>query len=229
MGAPGPPGSIASVTRRAGSAAFATLLVVVAGAAAGSPGKQKVELNAADQAAARAVVLRRSDLRSGWTGGRIKPDLSGGVSCPSYHPKVSDLVVTGAAASEFRATGIAFVNEVEVFRTAAMVSRDWRRSIVPAAVPCLRAKLTKGLGGRAKVVSFRRIPFPRVATHTAAFRGIIAVSALGQTVRVLLDVVLVGRGRTEISLDATAPAAAARVVSAAERRLARALAARARA
>jgi hypothetical protein len=46
---------------------------------------------------------------------------------------------------------------------------------------------------------------------------------------VLLDVVLEGRGRTEISLDATAPAAAARVVSAAERRLARALAARVRA
>ena len=41
-------------------------------------------------------------------------------------------------------------------------------------------------------------------------------------------IVLVGKGRTEISLDATAPAATARIVSAAERRLARTLAARAR-
>jgi hypothetical protein len=205
------------------------LLVVVAGAAAGDPGKQKIELNAADQAAARAVVLRRSDLGEGWTGGRIKPDLSSQVTCPSYHPKVSDLVVTGAASSEFHRTGLALANEVEVFRTAAMVDRDWRRSIVPAAVPCLRQTLTKGLGGRAKVLSFGRIPFPRVTAHTAAFRGIVEVSALGQKVRVLLDIVLVGRGRTEISLDATAPAAAARAVSAAERRLARTLAARARA
>jgi hypothetical protein len=215
--------------RWAGTVAVATLLVLAAGAAAADPGKQKVELNAADQAAARRVVLRGSDLGSGWTGGRIKPDLSSGVSCPSYHPKVSDLVVTGAAASQFRGTGIALVNEVEVFRTRAMVDKDWRRSIVPAAVPCLRAKLTEGLGGRAKVLSFRRIPFPRVTAHTAAFRGIVSVSALGQTVRVLLDIVLIGKGRTEISLDATAPAATARAVAAAERRLARKLAARARA
>jgi hypothetical protein len=46
---------------------------------------------------------------------------------------------------------------------------------------------------------------------------------------VLLDIVLMGKGRTEISLDATAPAATAGVVSAAERRLARKLAARVRA
>ena len=209
--------------------AGATVLVVVAGATAADPGKQKIELNAADQAAARAVVLRRSDLGAGWTGGRIKPDLTSQVSCASYHPKVSDLVVTGAAESQFRGTGIVLANEVEIFRTSAMVDRDWRRSIVPAAVPCLRRTLTKGLGTQAKVLSFGRIPFPKVGTHSAAFRGIVAVSALGQTVRVLLDIVLVGRGRTEISLDATAPASGARVVSAAERRLARTLAARARA
>jgi hypothetical protein len=205
------------------------MLVVTTGAAAEGPGRQKVELNAADQAAARAVVLRRSDLGPGWTGGRVKPDLTSQVSCASYHPKVSDLVVTGASESQFRGTGIVLANEVEVFRTAAMVERDWRRSIVPAAVPCLRRTLTKGLGTQAKVLSFGRIPFPKVGTHSAAFRGIVAVSALGQTVRVLLDIVLVGKGRTEISLDATAPAAAARAVSSAERRLARTLAARARA
>jgi hypothetical protein len=217
------------VARRAGIAALASVLVLAASAGASGPGKQKIELNAADQAAARAVVLRRSDLGAGWTGGRVKPDLTSQVSCASYHPKVSDLVVTGAAQSQFRATGIVLANEVEVFRTAAMVDRDWRRSIVPAAVPCLRHTLTKGLGTQAKVLSFGRISFPKVGTHSAAFRGIVVVSALGQTVRVLLDIVLVGRGRTEISLDATAPAASARVVSAAERRLARRLAARAHA
>lgn len=220
------PASIGPMRGRAGRVAAAAALVVVASAAAANPGKQKIELNAADQAAARSVVLRRSDLGSGWTGGRIKPDLTSQVSCPSYHPKVSDLVVTGAAESQFRRTGLVLANEVEVFRTAAMVSRDWRRSIVPAAVPCLRRTLTKGLGAQATVISFRRIPFPPVTTHTAAFRGIVAVSALGQTVRVLLDIVLLSKGRTEISLDATAPAATARAVSAAERRFARTLAAR---
>jgi len=210
-------------------AALSSFLIFTATAAASGPGKQKIELNAADQAAARAVVLRRSDLGAGWTGGRVKPDLTSQVSCASYHPKVSDLVVTGAAESRFQSTGLALASEVEIFRTAAMVDRDWRRSIVPAAVPCLRRTLTKGLGAQAKVLSFGRIPFPKVGTHSAAFRGVVAVSALGQTVRVLLDIVLVGKGRTEISLDATAPAAAARAVAASERRLARKLAARAHA
>jgi hypothetical protein len=218
------------VTRRcAGTAAVVTVLVVAASAAAGGPGKQKIELNAADQAAARAVVLRRSDLGEGWTGGRTKPDLTSTLSCPSYHPKVSDLVVTGAASSEFQRTGLAFASEVELFRTATMVDRDWRRSIVPAAAPCLRQTLTKGLGGRATVVSFRRIAFPKVTAHTAAFRGIVEVSALGQTVRVVLDVVFMGKGRTEMTLEATAPAAVAHAVSATERHLARKLASRARA
>ena len=212
-----------------GTAAAAALLALVASASAAGPEKPKVALNAADQAAARAVVLRRGDLGAGWSGGRTKPDLSGAPACANYHPKASDLVITGAASSEFRQTGIAFGNEVEVLRTARMVSLDWHRSIVPAAVPCLRQTLTKGLGGRAKVISFGRTPFPQVATYTAAFRGVVAVSALGRTVRVLLDIVLVGRGRTEISLNVAAPAQAAGVVSAAERRLARKLVARTRA
>jgi len=213
----------------AATAAAATLLAVVAGAVAAGPGKEKVELDAADQAAARAVVLRRSDLGAGWNGGRIEPDLSGGPTCPNYHPKVSDLVITGAAASDFRRTGVDFANEVEVLRTAGMVSRDWRRSIVPEAVPCLRRSLAKGLGAGAKVLSFGRIPFPRVARYTAAFRGVVTVPVQRKTVRVLLDIVLVGRSRTEISLNVAAPAQIGRVISATERRLARTLVARIRA
>ena len=175
------------------------------------------------------VVLRRSDLGAGWNGGRIEPDLSGGPTCPNYHPKVSDLVITGAAASDFRRTGVDFANEVEVLRTAGMVSRDWRRSIVPEAVPCLRRSLAKGLGAGAKVLSFGRIPFPRVARYTAAFRGVVTVPVQRKTVRVLLDIVLVGRSRTEISLNVAAPAQIGRVISATERRLARTLVARIRA
>jgi len=57
---------------------------------------------------------------------------------------------------------------------------------------------------------------------------VIAVQAPGRTVRVLADIVLAGRGRTELSLSVAGPAAAKTAISAAERRLARLLISRAR-
>ena len=77
----------------------ATAVVLAAATAVfAGDGKEQIKFNPADQAAARAVVIRRADLgSSGWVGGPTKPDLSSGPTCANYHPKVSDLVLTGAA------------------------------------------------------------------------------------------------------------------------------------
>src|SRR5438093_6091503 len=207
-------------------AGLATAAAVLAG-----DGKEQIKFNAADQAAARAVVIRRADLgSSGWQGGRVKPDLSGGPTCPNYHPKVSDLVITGAAKADFRRSGFEFASQVQVLKTRRMVALDWRRSVLaPGVVSCLRRTLADGLGSTAKVISFAKLPFPHLSTYSALFRGVISVQAQGQTVRVLTDIVLVGRSRTEINLTIAGPAAAKSGISAAERRLARALLARLRA
>ena len=210
------------------AACMAVVLSSAAGAA--NPGKEKIRFNAADQAAARAAILRRSDLGPGWSGGRKKPDLSPGPTCPNYHPKQSDLVLTGAAESDFRRAGMEVDSEVQVLRTARMVSLDWQRSVVaPGALPCLRSLLAKGLGTTATVVSFRRLPFPKLTRYTAAFRAVVAVKIGQTTVRVVVDAVLVGRRRSEITLNVAAPSAVAAALPAAERRLARKILARARA
>ena len=56
------------------------VLVLAAGAAAstGNNGRQQIRLNAADNAAARAIVLRKSDFGNvpGWSGGVKEPDLA---------------------------------------------------------------------------------------------------------------------------------------------------------
>ncbi|TMM07947.1 MAG: hypothetical protein E6G02_00265 [Actinobacteria bacterium] len=207
-------------------AALATAAAVLAG-----DGKEQIKFNAADQAAARAVVLRRADLgSSGWEGGRAKPDLSTGPTCPNYHPKVSDLVLTGAARTDFRRTGFDFDSQVGVLKTRRMVALDWRRSVVaPGVVPCLRRTFANELGSNARVVSLAKLPFPHLSTYTALFRAVISVRAQGKTARVLTDLVLVGRSRTELTLTIAGPATAKRAISAAERRLARALITRARA
>jgi hypothetical protein len=78
-------------------------------------------------------------------------------------------------------------------------------------------------------VSFRRLPFPRLATFATAYRAIVEVSAGGASARVLVDLVLVGRSRTELTLLLAAPAAAGASIAAADVRLARALLVRVRA
>ena len=193
-------------------------------ALAGSGG-ERIAFERRDQAAARAAVLRRSDVRpAGWTGGPIKPDLSPPETCRNYRPKQSDLVLTGAAESSFlRSDGRAMDSEVKVLRTARMVSLDWRREVLaPGVMSCQRRLFGKSLGSNAKVVSFTRIPFPRIARYVAAFRAVAAVPAgNGKTNRVIVDLVLVSRRRSELSLVTLAPFKARAQVAADERRLIR--------
>ena len=206
--------------------ALATAPLVAAG-----DGKEQIRLNPADQAAARAVVMRRADLgSSGWQGGRVKPDLSSDVTCPNFHPKVSDLVVTGAAESLFHRSVFQFGNIVEILQTRRMVRLDWQRSVLaPAAIRCLRQTIAKGLGSNAKLISFGKVPFPHLSAYSARFRAVVSVQAFGREARLVTDIVFVLHGRTEITLNVAGPASAKRALSAAETRLARVLVSRARA
>jgi hypothetical protein len=213
------------------------VLVLFTGALATAPlvtagdGKQQIRLNPVDQAAARAVVMRRADLgSSGWQGGRVKPDLSSGPTCTNFHPKVSDLVVTGAAESIFHRSVFQLGNIVEILQTRRMVRLDWQRTVLaPGAIGCLRQTIAKGLGSNAKLISFAKAPFPRLSAYSARFRAVVSVQALGREARLVTDIVFVLRGRTEITLNVAGPASAKRALSAAETRLARVLVARARA
>ncbi len=199
-------------------------------AGAASADKEKIQFTAAGQSAARGAVLRRADLgtASGWTGGSIKPDISGTMPCSTFHPKQSDLTLIGAAETRWKNTGLQFDSEAQVLETPAMVKLDWQRTVLdPRVIPCLRTGLSGALGPSTKLVSFKQIAFPKIATYTHAYRALVDVTSGATTVRVLLDVVLVGRGRTEITLTTTAPAAAAASIRTAELRLARLFVARA--
>src|SRR5436190_19056622 len=212
------------------SALAVSALALAPGVFAGD-GKQQIKLTKRDQAAARAVVLRRTDLGStAWQGGAVKPDLSSTPNCPNFHPKVSDLVVTGAAQTTFHRSSLEFSSVAEVLKTRRMVRLDWRRSVVPrAAVPCLRRTLANGLPRGARIVSFARVPFPHVGTRSSRFQGVIRIDLFGRTTRLVTDIVITFRSRTEITLNAAGPASAARSIAAAEARLARVLVSRVRA
>jgi hypothetical protein len=214
--------------------AVATTLLACYGASvalAGSGG-ETIQLDRADQAAARAAIVRRAELRSkAWTGGPIKPDLTPAPTCRNYHPKQSDLILTGAAESNFRRGLLWSIDsEVKVLRTARMVSVDWRRELLaPGVLACQRRLLGQSFGPGASVVSFARVPFPHVARYATAFRGLVELSVgNGKKARFVVDIVLVSRRRSELSLVTLAPLARLAEVVANERRLVRAMLSRAK-
>ncbi len=192
----------------------------------------KIQLTPAGQAAARATVLKKADFAPapGWKGGLKKADLSDqGPLCPNFKPKESDLVINGVAESDWlHPSGFAIVSLSAVLRTAGMVELDWQRSVdAPTMLPCMSKVLVEQVGANARLVSARRVAFPRLATLTDAFR--INVGFSNSKARMVIDLVFLGSGRTEMNLVFIAPLGAAADLHAAEIRLARILVSRIRA
>jgi hypothetical protein len=200
----------------------------VAAVSAGNPGKETIARTAAGNARARAEVLRRSDFGKGWSGGFTKPDLSAKLPC-SYQPKQSDLVLIGAAETSWdKKTAFEIDSEAQVLQTAAMVRRDWRRSVLaPQVLPCLREAFRKALTSKLPV-TVRRIAFPRLTTYTRAYRFLAKLTAGGQTMTIESDFVALGAGRDEVSLTLTAVGRTSASLRAEALRLARVLAHRMR-
>jgi hypothetical protein len=207
----------------------AVALVVAGGVLAGNPSKEKIALTSAGNAQAKAEVVRRADMGAGWKGGFQKPDLSSSMPCTTYHPKQSDLVVIGAAQTRFSRPALEVDSEAQVLRTAAMVRRDWQRTILdPRVIPCLRQGFTKALGSHAKLVSFRRVAFPHVAPLTRAFRMVATVATQFGPVPLEIDFVAMGSGSNELTLTLSGPTVARSTLHATEVRLGRVLAGRVR-
>jgi hypothetical protein len=203
----------------------------VAAALAGSGG-EAIELKPADQAAARAAIVRRRDLGSKrWTGGSIEPDLTPPKTCRNYRPKQSDLILTGATESNFHQGLLRWIDsEVKILRTARMVSIDWRREqLAPGALSCQRRLLGASFGPGARVTSFVRVPFPHVAPCVVEYRAVVGLAvSQGEKARFVVDLVLVSRRRSELSLVTLAPFAQRSEVAADQRRLIRIMLSRAK-
>ena len=207
--------------RRLAPLALLTLLALALSAAALAD-QEQIHLTSAGQAAARAALPTQADFGVGWVGKSYKPSLTNDMKCGSFDPKQSDLVLNGAAAVRFTHPGIQVETVAQVLETSKMVALDWQRTVKqPRVLPCMRTMIAKTLPSGTKVVSLKRLAFPSVSTYTDAFRMLIDVSSNGSTVRMFVDIVLVGRSRTEITMTTVAPLAAGPAVQAAELRLAR--------
>jgi hypothetical protein len=133
-------------------------------------------------------------------------------------------VLTGAARTQWSAGTRQVSSQTEVLQTARMVAAEWRLQIVkPGAIACLRSVLAKSFttaGG--SLISFTKVALPKLGQYTAAFRLVGVV----QNIRAVVQVVLVGKGRTEVELTVSDLAPAQSAVGADALHYARILAAR---
>jgi hypothetical protein len=204
--------------RRGVIGALAVLVALAAAAVAFAGGHEQINYNAADQAAARAATIKRADLTgaTGWTGGAVKADISVPPSCPNHPVDLSKYVLTGAAASQFRAGTRAVESQIELLETVQMANAEWKLQVTsPGALACLRSSLAKTVAaGGARLVSFAKVSFPRLTAQTVALRIVLEAQVQGVTVRQVIEEVLVGKGRTEIELTVSDLASAQSAVAA---------------
>jgi hypothetical protein len=204
--------------RRGAIGALVVPVALAAVAVALAGGHEQIKYNAADQAAARAVTIKRADLTgaTGWTGGLVKPDISAPPSCPGHPVDLSKYVLTGVATSQFRGGTRTVESQIELLKTATMVNAEWKLQVTsPGAIACLRSSLAQMVAaGGARLVSFAKLSFPHLTPQTLALRIVLEAQAQGVTLREAVEEVLIAKGRTEIELTVSDLAAAQSAVAA---------------
>jgi hypothetical protein len=185
-------------------------LAFTATASAGSD-RYTLRQTAEGKAAARAVMLQKADLGSpaDWKGGPVKVDISTGSTCANYHPKASDLVLSGASAASYVNSGITMRSDSEVFATERMMKLDWQRTAGnPHFFSCLRASAKKGWTGDNRFVSLQPLVAPGGPPGSIGIRLVISVTRNGgPRMLMAVDTLGFGRGKTEIALTTILPLA----------------------
>jgi hypothetical protein len=206
--------------------AAAVLLALVSSgsalAALSDHGDPQKKITRADQARAKAMLLRRVDLPPVFKATRGLPD-STHSTCKASDE--SDLTMTGNAESkEFNAQIVFAQSSSRVYETLADARESWRRNSSPAGERCARTLTTREYKKQGLTMrSLKRTPFPNVAPapgRTLAYR----LTMRGQGLDVYLDFVVLEHGRAQSFLavgGVTAPWPRAETV-----RLARLLAGR---
>jgi hypothetical protein len=178
----------------------AAALAAGASAALASRGDPQKQLVAADQARAKAMLVRKTDLGPGFASSRSGPD-------DDFYCKAldeSDLTLTGDARSPDFTRGVAFVaSAAQVYETRSDANTSWRQGTSAAGERCARNQFSRSFAKQnGRLVSFARLAFPHLAERSIAYR-LVEVS---RGIRVYFDIVVLQRSRAQVALALAAAA-----------------------
>ncbi len=178
-----------------------------------------------DVAVAKRMTVRASDLASGWLRRPAAESPDAKLDCPGVDVDFSRFTITGTARSRFEQSGAAIESFVEVYKSRADATGDFRKGSRPAVLACVARLLDKeARRNGSRVVSARSLADPRVADQSMAYRVTLSVATTRGAVPVYVDFLGFRRGRTVVLLAFTAGGAPITH----QRQVARAVAARAR-
>ena len=156
-------------------------------------------IRSADSARASAMLLRKADLGAGFEIERTS-GLEPHLTCGALDE--SDLVLTGRAQSPYWSRDYQIVGSTSaVYRTAADATASWKRGTSTRGSNCLRDAFRREFErqGESVRVAVRRLPFPRIAAASAAYRLTVSgTAASGPAVH--LDFVVLRLGRAQAGL-----------------------------
>lgn len=176
------------------------LLAPGAAPAGTAPGQPRESLTAADNAKARSVVIRRTDLNP-----LFRPAPNGSATdiiphCAGYPGDRSSVTITGEAVSGFAYGADKVGSSVSFFKSQFDAERYWKLTVRKAFAPCkaywLRRLLKRGVTGR--TLRAGELALDRTgADADAAYRVVTRLYEGGKAAYDLYDVtafVRVGRG-----------------------------------
>jgi hypothetical protein len=187
-------------------ALVAVLALAISGVAAAADGEPRKALTEKGQAQARSIVLKRSDLSRGFSA-RAPADekLPAGVRCDALDE--SDLTVTGDAHSaDFSLVQpgvyVTVGSTAQVYRTPREAISSWTRGTTSQTTTCFAdiVRLSAPRAQKVRIVSSKRLSFPKVAPRTAAYRVVAVMTLQGRQVRAYVDAVVLQHGRVQSGL-----------------------------
>ena len=186
--------------------AIAVAVVLAGTAVAANPHDPQKRFTSADQAYARTLLLKRSDLPgAGWQGTKSGGDSS---TCNSFDPDESKLIETGEQESlEFTRKGAFVASMAAIFRTKKDAETSWNFEAKPQVLNCLAEGLaqTSTGGATVKITSRGKLAFPHVAPRTAAFFVRLAFNVQGIRFNADLHFVCLGSGRANLAVMTFSP------------------------
>ena len=185
--------------RRALTLALTACLVAVGSASATHQDPQK-RLTKGDNARARAMLIKRTDLPTGF---RARPD-SGQDPHTDCAASVSesDLTLTGEAEGKQFALGVVFVGSAsQVYASVAEAGASWRRAMSSAGVKCATTLLRREFSKQGiRLVSLRKAAFPRVSDRTVAYRVELSATTEQGPVPLYVDLVALMHSRAQATV-----------------------------
>ncbi|MBV8256509.1 MAG: hypothetical protein JOZ56_08055 [Actinobacteria bacterium] len=182
-------------------------LVLASTASARDPKEPQQRHTAADTKLAQSIALGRTDLPKGW---RVQPPRAQTPPCTT-EPNESELTQTARIDPTFLwSDGLTSVgSEVDVFKTAAQATTDWRLSTLALMRTCLLEAANRQLAPQhigVRLVSATELPAPKLGERALHYRLVLALTGAKQktSVPIVTELIGIGVGRVSVVLHALA-------------------------